>query len=561
LSGESLGPIVRIGTRGSALALAQARLLVEALAAGGHASEMVIVETEGDRRAPDTAWGEGAFVKSIERALLDGRADIAVHSAKDVPTDEDARLLIGAYLPREDPLDALVVAAGDRPERGTLENLAPGSIVGTDSPRRTGFLRWHRPDLDVRPLHGNVDTRLRRLDAGEADALVLAVAGLRRLGREERIDQRIAADVIPPAAGQGAIALQIRADDGAMVALADTLDDLPTRQAVETERSFLRAAGGGCRAPIGALAEVATERLRLLGGFATPDGRVVVLDELEGAADGGPALAAELAARLADRRAGLLVGPRVLLTRQVDQTRRLANHLAQQGVRGVSVPSIEIVPATGGVLVDRLGELSGYAWVVLTSANGARAVIAAAHSAGHGLDRARWAAVGTETARVLRQAGLIEVWLPRSASGEAIGEELPVSAGEKVLLLRGSLADRRLPTRLRERGAEVDEIEAYRTLEAPPRSGPLLREALAEGKLGAVLFASPSAVRGLLGLADTGQRRELLAVPAICIGPTTAAAAREAGFTILGRSATQAPQELARTTAALLLRDGAGVTA
>lgn len=266
---------VRIGTRGSALALAQARLASAAFERHGFAARLVTIATDGDLRAPDTAWGEGAFVKAIELALLDGRIDVAVHSAKDVPTDEDERLLIGGYLPRADARDALVlgqstVLGHSTPE--SFDGLAPGSVVGTDSPRRTAFLLARRPDLRVRPLHGNVDTRLRRLEAGEVDAAILACAGLDRLGRGARIAQRIDPDQMPPAPGQGAIALQIRRDDGRLKDVAAAVDDRPTRIAVEAERALLRRAGGGCRSPIGAFAEVGEGHLRLLGGHARPDG-------------------------------------------------------------------------------------------------------------------------------------------------------------------------------------------------------------------------------------------------------------------------------------------------
>ncbi|MCI0345255.1 MAG: hydroxymethylbilane synthase, partial [Chloroflexi bacterium] len=151
--------MIAIGSRGSTLAMAQAKLVCEALEREGCASRIVIVETDGDRRAPDTAWGEGAFVAAIERALLDVRVDVAVHSAKDVPTDEDPRLEVAAYLRRADPRDALIVRA-DATER-RLADLPQGFRVGTDSPRRAGFLLAQRPDLVVHPLHGNVDTRLR----------------------------------------------------------------------------------------------------------------------------------------------------------------------------------------------------------------------------------------------------------------------------------------------------------------------------------------------------------------------------------------------------------------
>lgn len=276
---------IRIGTRGSSLALVQARLAAVALERSGWVARLETIETDGDRRAPDTAWGEGAFVKSIERALLDGRVDIAVHSAKDVPTDEDGRLRIGAYLPRADARDALVLAG---PRAGSLDDLSGGTIVGTDSPRRTAFVLARRPDLRVRPLHGNVDTRLRRLDAGEVDAAILACAGLDRLGRGARIAERIDPEQMPPAPGQGAIALQIRRDDDRMQDVAAALDDRPTRTAVEAERALLRRAGGGCRSPIGAFAEVGDGRLRLLGGHARPDGTGRRIGAREGAIDRTP---------------------------------------------------------------------------------------------------------------------------------------------------------------------------------------------------------------------------------------------------------------------------------
>src|SRR5688500_417567 len=294
------GREIAIGSRGSALALRQARLVHDAFARQGHPCRIVLIETEGDRRAPDRAWGEGAFVAAIERALLAGRVDLAVHSAKDVPTDEDPRLRIAAYLPRADPRDALVLR-GDAKER-RLADLPPGSRVGTDSPRRTGFLLALRPDLAVHPLHGNVDTRLRRLDEGETDALVLACAGLDRMGLGNRITERLEPGIVPPAPGQGAIAIQVRRDDARVLRPTGSIDDRPTRLAVEAERAFLSACGGGCRAPIGALASMADDELDLLGAYATPDGSERAFGRRRGPIAAGEDLARELAAELDSRR-------------------------------------------------------------------------------------------------------------------------------------------------------------------------------------------------------------------------------------------------------------------
>jgi hydroxymethylbilane synthase len=227
-------PALRIGTRGSELALIQARWTAARLAEVGVPTELVIIRTEGDDRAPDTAWGEGAFVTAIERALLEERIDLAVHSAKDVPTEEDPRLLVAAFPPREDPRDSLVC----RVRGGTLATLPEGARIGTDSPRRTAFLLAARPDLRLHPLHGNVDTRLRKLDAGEVDALVLAVAGLTRLGRADRIDEILPPELAAPAPGQGSLAIQVRTADAFAREAVGRLDDAAIRAAVEAERTF-----------------------------------------------------------------------------------------------------------------------------------------------------------------------------------------------------------------------------------------------------------------------------------------------------------------------------------
>ena len=263
---EDMRPL-RLGTRGSALAMTQSGLVADALRALGIPVELITVRTLGDDRPPDTTWGEGAFVGALESALLSGEVDFAVHSAKDVPTTEDPRLVIAAYPRRDDPRDALV---GREPGL-TIDSLPAGSRVGTDSPRRTAFLKARRPDLQFHPLHGNVDTRLRRLDTGETDALVLAVAGLNRLHLEGRIGQILSPEVVPPAPGQGSLAVQCRADDEVTRGWLSRLDDPATRAAVETERAFLHASGGGCRAPIGGLARVEGDEVVLVAGSAALD--------------------------------------------------------------------------------------------------------------------------------------------------------------------------------------------------------------------------------------------------------------------------------------------------
>lgn len=258
---------LRLGTRGSTLARIQSTIVADLLRSHGIDVELVTIVTAGDLRKPDMAWGEGAFTGALEAGLRDRTIDLAVHSAKDVPIEPEADLVTAAYPDRADARDALVTT-GAR----SLAALPPGSVVGTDSPRRTGFLRAARPDLRVVPLHGNVDTRLRRLDAGEVDALILAVAGLGRLGLTDRITEIQPAGLVPPAPGQGALAVQVRRADHALRDRLAALDHGPTRVAVTFERAILEAFGGGCRAPLGALAQIADGAIRLIAGSVTQAG-------------------------------------------------------------------------------------------------------------------------------------------------------------------------------------------------------------------------------------------------------------------------------------------------
>jgi hydroxymethylbilane synthase len=556
------GQQVAIGSRGSALALAQARLVHEALERAGQSSRIVIVETEGDRRAPDTAWGEGAFVAAIERALLASRVDVAVHSAKDVPTAEDPRLHIAAYLPRADPRDALVVRA-DAAER-RLDDLPSGSRVGTDSPRRTGFLLARRPDLAVHPIHGNVDTRLGRLDSGETDALVLACAGLDRLGLGDRIAERLDPEIVPPAPGQGAIAVQVRHDDARMLAVLAAVDDRPTRLSVETERAFLSASGGGCRAPIGAFASIAEEELDLLGGYASPDGSKTIVARRRGPATTGRQLGRELAAELDPagriRAAAGFMGPdstrsgrrRVLVTRAVEQADELTSALNEAGLDPIPVPTIavEFEPPRGDLdAAARL--LHTYAWVVITSANGARAILKAAERVLTELGSPRWAAIGPATRRVLEHEGIEVALQPILSSAIALAVEMPVRDGDRILIVRGDLADGELAIGLRARGARVDDVIAYRTREAPDGSRALLSGALSDGPIDAVVFTSGSTVRGLVKL-GLDESIDVLSIPSVCIGPETADEARAAGFQVLAVSPAPDSVALAAATARAL---------
>ena len=265
---------VRIGTRSSALARRQSQEVERALATRGIATELHTYETLGDRR-PDEPLGaigaKGLFTKELEDDLLRGRCDCAVHSLKDLPTDSPDGLTIVALLPREDPRDALVLAPGLM--AGSIADLPAGARVGTSSLRRRAQLLATRPDVDVRDLRGNVPTRVRKVDEGQVDAAILAAAGLRRLGITSRIGAYLDAPAWLPAPGQGAIAVQTRADDMRMRTLLASLDDAATRLATTAERAMLAALDGGCQVPIGALARPESGVWMLHGFISGIDGR------------------------------------------------------------------------------------------------------------------------------------------------------------------------------------------------------------------------------------------------------------------------------------------------
>ena len=294
--------VARVGTRGSALALAQAALVVERLRALGIEVVTVTVQTSGDRAPSDGSMmlERGAFVKDLEAALLAGEVDLAIHSAKDMPTEVPAGTVLAAFPIRGDARDALVTSDGSR-----LEQLPPGSRVGTESPRRRAFIRLERPDLVVAPIRGNVDTRLAKLDAGEVDALVLAAAGLERLGLAGRIAEALPVSRMIPAPGQGALAVQARAGDP-WAERAREIDDWGTRMEVDAERAFLRAMGGGCRAPLAAHASWFSGELAVDAAALAVEGEEILRDRLIGPDEDAAALGERLARRLIDRGAGRL---------------------------------------------------------------------------------------------------------------------------------------------------------------------------------------------------------------------------------------------------------------
>jgi hydroxymethylbilane synthase len=290
---------VRLGTRGSRLALVQAEEVAGALRAHGAEVEVVAIRTSGDRLASVALadfGGKALFVKEIEEALLDGRVDVGVHSLKDMPAILPPGLCLPAFPPRADPADVLVTRDGSG-----LADLAPGATVGTSSLRRRVLVRAVRPDLRLEPIRGNVDTRLRKLADGLYDGLVVAQAGLARLGLVLPGARRLPLDEFLPAPGQGIIGVEARRGDRELLALLEMVDDTDTRVQAEAERSFLERLGASCHAPVAGLAQLDGGALTVSAMVASPDGTRVVSASTTGPGAAARALGEKLADELLAR--------------------------------------------------------------------------------------------------------------------------------------------------------------------------------------------------------------------------------------------------------------------
>ena len=540
---------LRVGTRTSGLALMQTGLVVELIRAArpGLEVEVVRVVTRGDRTqaagVPLPELGaKGLFTAELEQGLRAGSVDLAVHSLKDLPTEEPAGITIGAVCLREDPRDALVTRDG-----ATLASLRRGALVGTGSVRRTAQLLAARPDLRVVPLRGNVDTRVGKVRDGELDAAVLALAGLLRLGLDGDVGEVLPPELMLPAPGQGTLAVQCRLDDPVARDVLAAIDDVDARAAITAERVFLGEVGGGCSAPVGALAESVGPgivSLRIL--VASPDGRNVVREEGQGdpveigRVLAGRALAAGAGRLLAAARRdppvpGALSGVRIAVTRPREQGEELAAALAALGAEPVFVPAIRIEPAPDtGPLDAALATRDSYDWVVFTSANGVAAVRGRLEALGLPLGApatTRVAAVGPATAAAVRELGVEPAFVPAVHRAEEIPAGLGAVAGTRILLPQAEAPAVDLASLLRARGATVDAVVAYRTVAVA--LAPDDRAALARG-IDVLLLASGSAARAIAAAASAHEDVRLAVDRAlgVCIGPRTADAARQVEFSV-----------------------------
>lgn len=541
-----------IGSRGSQLALWQARHIQARLAELGIEARIEIIRTTGDKITDvplAKVGGKGLFTKEIEEALLDGRIDLAVHSLKDLPTSLPDGLTIAAIPEREETADALI---GSR-----LDDLPPGACVGTSSLRRAAQLRALRPDLVIENIRGNLDTRLRKLDEGQYHAILLAAAGLRRLGWADRIAELLTPERMVSAVGQGALAVETR-NTGPALEVCRALDHAPTRAAVTAERALLAGLGGGCQVPIGAHAELREDGLLHLRAIvAHPDGHTILRHEDAAPAEEAQALGERASAALLDSGARVilrqvygdappLAGLRILNTRPADQAAPLSHKLRTLGAEVVELPAIELVP-----LDFEPVEPGAFDWIVFTSANAARYFFRTPPAAPVG---ARICAIGPGTAAALSALGVDADLVAEQHHAEGVAATLDrENLQEQRILLPAALATREvLPRELSALGARVTTLPVYRNI-VPDGLEAAAQALFSEGaRPHWVVFTSPSTVKNLLA-AVGGEALE--GVRVAVIGPITAEAARKHGLMVDVEPESSTVESLAGALAAFV-REG-----
>ena len=536
-----------IGTRTSRLARWQSNHVIQLLQKAWpeiscHVTPFV---TKGDKtlhRPLPQIGGKGLFTAELEQALRNGEIDLAVHSLKDLPVADAPGLTVGAIPDRAETCDGLVAR-----NRYTLATLPAGARVGTSSLRRQAQILAVRPDLRVHSIRGNVETRIRKALEGDYDATILAAAGLQRLGLEDVVTEWLPPDVMLPAPGQGALAVQCRAGDEATLTLLAAIDNQFVRMTTTAERHFLQALGGGCSAPIAAYATGNEDgSLHLQGLIASPDGQNVI--RVAGTGDepkalavrlaeqarqrGATAILASVAAKTAAPRPQPLHNRRVVITRARPQAPELARKLEELGAIPILFPTIQItaMPEPSN-LDDAIRSLGRYDWVIFTSVNGVAVFWERMDALAADVtifDGVKVAAIGPATGDALADRGVEPAFIPDEFVAERIAEGLGQVRGRSILLPRAELARKTLAELLSNRGAEVNEIATYRTLPVEPAA-----EAVAQLEDAHVLtFTSSSTVRNFVDLVGGPAVAQRLAAGAVvaCIGPITADTAAAAGL-------------------------------
>lgn len=525
-----------IGTRGSQLSLAQTQIVKDQLQIifPNKNLEIRIITTTGDRNmkpVPLDSVGKGWFTKELDKALLTGTIDLAVHSLKDIPETLPEGLVIACIPKREDPREALITK-----DNVPFAKLKIGAIIGTDSTRRKSQILDKRPDLIVKSIRGNVNTRVQKLKKGEYDGIFLAVAGLKRLGMDNLITEYFSPKDMIPSPGQGALAVVVKKENKAIYKALQKLTHRETSIAVKAERAFSQTLGGGCKTPIGAYAEVKGQELVLKGFVGSLNGKKVYKTFIRWARDYPERAGKELARKFLDK--GYLpfaLSQFVVITRPVNTTIKMQKQIEALGFFTYFFPSIAVAKTSLSKQSKKvLIQLDFFDWIVFTSQNGVRFFLTDLAELGipiSKLKRKKLAAVGEKTAKAIKKYGLSVNFVPSKFTTERLSEELPKVEGKKILMARANLATPLLSKRLKERGAQVTDMPIYETTYIE-NDNPEFELLVADKKIYCLTFTSPSTVKGFFNnIKNSPQKNVILELPVLSIGPVTTKALKELGFT------------------------------
>lgn len=541
---------IRIGTRGSQLALYQANVVKEELAQKfpGLNFQIVVIKTKGDKilDVPLSKIGDkGLFTKELEVAMFENEIDMAVHSLKDLPTRFPEGVVLGAVLKRGEVRDALI-----SPSPRKLRELTTEDVIATSSLRRKAQLLRINKDFKIVEIRGNVNTRIRKMEEGYCTVMVMAGAGLQRLGMENYISELIDTDLVIPACSQGAIAIEIRENDSKIAGLVAAINDHETMQATDAERAFLRTLEGGCQIPVGSYSRIVGGKFEITGFISSINGDEFLMEKATGPLDKAVEISVQLAENLLqkggreilkairledpfEKRKELpLYGKVFISTRAVETGDTLPDLLSAQGATLLSLPMIEIHPSTlKPEDVERIKHLNEYNWLFFTSRNGV------AHFFKQLIDLTgsselpaslNVAVVGTKTASELEYYGYSPTFTGKEhGSAELVAEFILAHQpkNQKILLALGNLADNTLKSRL---GPDnrVDRVDVYETCQ-PKSADPMVIKQIADGTYDLILFTSPSTFNHFVSFVDTSLLGNLKIGS---IGTTTSKAILEAGY-------------------------------
>jgi hydroxymethylbilane synthase len=522
-----------IGARGSKLSLIQTDIIKNHLQPflPNTQIEVKVIKTTGDKNmspVPLDSIGKGWFTKEIDKELLDGDIDMAVHSLKDLPEVLPEGLILAAIPQREDAREALVSK-----DNLTLDNLKKGSIIGTDSNRRMSQILHRRPDIIVKSIRGNVNRRLEKLDNGEYDGVSLAVAGLKRLGLEKRITQYFPVTDFIPSPGQGALAVVIKKTNKKLYKLLQKINDKPTIQAVKAERAFSKAIGGGCKTPVGAYAEIKKGNLSLHAVVGSLNGKHLVKSALIGEPSKPIILGKELAQSIFQK-CSPWYAKYIVITRPDEENKKLAKELKKLSLKTLSYPTIHIESnPLSKEAREQLQNLQQFDWVLFTSSNGVKYFMNTLEQLNINksiLKSKLIGAVGPKTATEAKNYGLTINIIPEKFTTKDLGQALPDLKQKKVLLPRADIATPRLAQQLEKKGATVVNVPIYHTEYKKNKSANII-ELIENGQIACLTFTSPSTLQGFIqNIAEKIKKETIQNIPVLVIGPVTAQAAQQFEF-------------------------------